>query len=439
MADMHQGFRERPTLVFQRWAKPRMLRIGEEVILSTRGTFQSALEGLGTIKEVQIRGVQGYFLRRYSAARATAAQALRRSAFFAELPKHLMEVLFLLGIGVMTAVVFTQDSTERALSVIAVFATAGFRLLPSIVRAIASLNNVRVGQFSLDRVLEDMRAAENTRHSADEVVRPLAEVKDEIRKALAVSEASRVLLDVHDSYEDARAGGASLAEAAQKLNLKVVTIEAIDRTAQRPDGTIVNDIPQSADVLAAAFDSEVNVENDAINIGSNGFVFFEVEGITPARERPLDEIRDRVVADWKADETRTRLAAKAADVEKRVKDGASLDTVAAEMNLEKQTKRGLKRQADDADFGQQGVSAVFAIAQGQTGLTLAPTDDAQIVFKVTEVFEPAGADGSALADQAKASFSSGLADDLLDQLVSRLQAEYDVRIDQGAVERAMAF
>lgn len=272
-----------------------------------------------------------------------------------------------------------------------------------------------------------------------EVVRPLAEVKDEIRKALAVAEASRVLLDVHDSYEDARAGGASLAEAAQKLNLKVVTIDAIDRSAQRPDGTIVNDIPQSAEVLAAAFDSEVNVENDAINIGSNGFVFFEVEGITPARERTLDEARERVVADWKADETRTRLTAKAAEVEKRVKDGDSLDAAATELNLEKQTKRGLKRQADDADFGQEGVAAVFAIAEGQTGLAPAPTDDAQIVFKVTEVFEPAGADGSALPDQTKASFSSGLADDLLDQLVSRLEAEYDVRIDQGAVERAMAF
>lgn len=147
------------TLVFQRWAKPRMLEIGEEVILSTRGMFQSALEGLGTIKEVQVRGAQGYFLRRYVASRSSAANALRRSAFFAELPKHLMEILFLLGIGVMTAVVFSQDSADRALSVIAVFATAGFRLLPSIVRALASLNNVRIGQFSLDRVLDDMRSA----------------------------------------------------------------------------------------------------------------------------------------------------------------------------------------------------------------------------------------------------------------------------------------
>ena len=73
------------------------------------------------------------------------------------------------------------------------------------------------------------------------------------------------------------------------------------------------------------------------------------------------------------------------------------------------------------------------------GLTPTPTDDGQIVFKVTEVFEPAGADGSALSDQAKTNFSTGIADDLLDQLVSRLQGEYDVRIDEGAMQRALTF
>ncbi|WP_292083001.1 SurA N-terminal domain-containing protein, partial [Mesorhizobium sp.] len=76
-----------------------------------------------------------------------------------------------------------------------------------------------------------------------QVVKPLSEVSDQIRKDLALGEASRVLLDVHDSYEDTRASGASLAQAADKLKLKVVTIDAIDRTGQRPDGTIVNDLP----------------------------------------------------------------------------------------------------------------------------------------------------------------------------------------------------
>ena len=72
-----------------------------------------------------------------------------------------------------------------------------------------------------------------------EVVKPLAEVAAEIRKDLALAEANRVLLDVHDSYEDSRAAGDTLREAAAKLKLKVVTVDAIDRTGLRPDGSIV--------------------------------------------------------------------------------------------------------------------------------------------------------------------------------------------------------
>jgi peptidyl-prolyl cis-trans isomerase D len=272
-----------------------------------------------------------------------------------------------------------------------------------------------------------------------EVVRPLAEVAPEIRKDLALSEANRVLLDVHDSYEDSRAAGESLREAAAKLKLDVVTVEAIDRAGRLPDGSVHADLPQSRELLEAAFETEANVENPPVNIGSSGFVFFEVEGITAARDRTLEEVREKAAADWIAEETTKRLAAKAAELEKRLKDGTELDALATELSLEKQTKRGLKREADDADFGKEGVAAVFAVAEGGSGVIQAPTGDAQILFKVTEVFEPAGASPESVPEDAQASFSSGLANDLLDQLVARLQTQYEVEVNRAAIDQALAF
>ncbi|WP_192245177.1 SurA N-terminal domain-containing protein [Mesorhizobium silamurunense] len=269
-----------------------------------------------------------------------------------------------------------------------------------------------------------------------QVVKPLSEVSDQIRKDLALGEASRILLDVHDSYEDTRASGASLAQAAEKLKLKVVTIDAIDRTGQRPDGTVVNDLPQSADLIKAVFEAEPNTENEGLTTADNGFVFYEVQSITPARDRALDEVRQKVAADWTAAETDKRLDAKAEELEKRLKAGTTLDVIAGELKLEKQTKRGLKREADDADFGKEGAAAMFGVGEGGTGLIPSPTGDGQILFKVAEVFEPAGADGSSVPDDAQKSFSAGISDDLLDQLVAQLQSQYDVRIDPAAVSQA---
>ncbi|MDX8504297.1 peptidyl-prolyl cis-trans isomerase [Mesorhizobium captivum] len=269
-----------------------------------------------------------------------------------------------------------------------------------------------------------------------QVVKPLSEVSDQIRKDLALGEASRILLDVHDSYEDTRASGASLAQAAEKLKLKVVAIDAIERTGQRPDGTIVNDLPQSADLIKAVFEAEPNQENEGLTTADNGFVFYEVQSITPARDRTLDEVRQKVAADWTAAETDKRLDAKAEELEKRLKAGTTLDVIAGELKLEKQTKRGLKREADDADFGKEGAAAMFGVGEGGTGVIPSPTGDGQILFKVAEVFEPAGADGSSVPDDAQKSFSAGMSDDLLDQLVAQLQSQYDVRIDPSAVSQA---
>ena len=269
-----------------------------------------------------------------------------------------------------------------------------------------------------------------------QVVKPLSEVSDQIRKDLALGEASRILLDVHDSYEDTRASGASLAQAADKLKLKVVTIDAIDRTGQRPDGTIVKDLPESADLIKAVFAAEPNTENEGLTTADNGFVFYEVQSITPARDRTLDEVRKKVAADWTEAETDKRLDAKAQELEKRLKAGTTLDAIASELKLEKQTKRGLKREADDADFGKEGAAAMFGVGEGGTGLIPSPTGDGQILFKVAEVFEPAGADGSAVPDDAQKSFGAGMSDDLLDQLVAQLQSQYNVRIDPNAVSQA---
>ena len=269
-----------------------------------------------------------------------------------------------------------------------------------------------------------------------EVVKPLAEASDQIRKDLALGEASRILLDVRDNYEDTRAAGGSLADAATKLKLKVVTIDAIDRSGLRPDATIVKDLPQSPELIKAVFDAEPKTENDALTTADNGFVFYEVASITPARDRTLDEVRQKVVADWTAAETTKRLAAKADELEKRLKAGVTLDVIAGELKLEKQTKRGVKREADDVDFGKEGAAAMFGVGEGGTGLIPSPTGDGQILYKIAEVFEPAGADASSVPDDAQKSFTSGMSDDLLDQLVAQLQTQYDVRIDQAAVAQA---
>ena len=229
-----------------------------------------------------------------------------------------------------------------------------------------------------------------------EVVQSFDKVKDQIRKDLSLNEAANLILDVHDQYEDARAGGDTMAQAAEKVKLSVVTYEAIDQTGQTVDGKSVTSIPEQSKVLSSAFQAEEGAENAPINAESAGFIWYEVDKVTPARERKLEEVRERVIADWKVATVNKNLAAKAEEIRKAVQGGKSLDTVATELSLTKLTKRGLKRGTDDPELGSDGVEAAFGGGNGYVAAVANAAGDQQTVLKVIEVFAPADTSASAI-------------------------------------------
>ena len=59
------------------------------------------------------------------------------------------------------------------------------------------------------------------------------------------------------------------------------------------------------------FSTDVGAENDPLQLPSGGYAWYEVQDIIPARERPLDEVKDRVEARWRDDQVAERLQAKA--------------------------------------------------------------------------------------------------------------------------------
>lgn len=269
-------------------------------------------------------------------------------------------------------------------------------------------------------------------------VKSIQEVDDEIRTTIANDIAIRSLNSVHDNYEQARSDGASMAEAASRLNLKTVTIEAVDEQGLDPNGNQV-DLPQADSFLTSAFDADQGFDNDALYLGNNGYVWYQVDEVTPARERTLDEVKEKIVSAWKAEEAIARLTARMSELKKRLDDGETLDAIAAELGTEKITKRGISRSTNDADFGSNATAQVFRGANGHTGTAVLPSGDGQILFKVTEVTEPTAAGPEAISQEQQNFLSTRLGDDILEQFVGELQKQYPVRVNQSVINNALSF
>lgn len=274
---------------------------------------------------------------------------------------------------------------------------------------------------------------------APESSRSFEEVEPEIREQLALAEAAQVLLDVHDAYEDARASGMTLEEAAAQQKLTPVTLDAVDRSGRTPDDTVVRDIPESQALLREAFEAEIGVETPPINIGAEGFVWFEVNDVIPARDRTLDEVREKVVADWTKMKTAEALGAKATELKDRLTKGAELPAIAEEMSLAVETKYALNRNGADAVFGEAAVASAFSGPKGLVEVASDASGENRILMKVTSVNDASTVTADSVSIEQRRQVSQQIADDILDQMVARLQSDYGVSVNRQLAERALAF
>lgn len=270
-----------------------------------------------------------------------------------------------------------------------------------------------------------------------EHVQPLEEVRDDIRRELAMVEANDILLDIHDAYEDARAAGSTMQEAAESQKLTMQTIDDVDADGFAPSGDEVTSVPEQKEMIAAAFESDTGIENPPINAGQTGFLWYEVAEITPARDRPLEEVHDKVQADWLAEETESRIAKEAEALAKRIADGEALSAIAESEGLAVENKYGLQRGGTDADLGSGGIAEVFDGGPGHSGFFPAPASNGYQVFHVTSVSQAVGGVDN-LGEGVRERVRTSMADDLLDQMVAKLQTIFPVQVNQNAMQRAIS-
>jgi peptidyl-prolyl cis-trans isomerase D len=258
-------------------------------------------------------------------------------------------------------------------------------------------------------------------------------VAAKLKHDIAVDRARTEVNDLHNKMEDERGGGASVIEAAKKLGLTAVTIDAVDRSGRAPDGKPVTGLPQGVELIAQAFASDVGVDNETLQIGNNGFVWFDVLGVTPSRERTLDEVKDKVEAGWRDDQIGSRLMTKATDMVRKLDQGGKLADEAAGLGLKVESASDIKRDGTAAGLPGAVIAAVFRTAKDGAGQAPGAGPDGWVVFRVTDVkVQPLNLASDEMK-KLKDGLQRALADEDVGQYITRLETEIGTTINQAAV------
>ncbi|MDR3463035.1 MAG: SurA N-terminal domain-containing protein [Beijerinckiaceae bacterium] len=255
-----------------------------------------------------------------------------------------------------------------------------------------------------------------------------AQLKDEVAIIRAKTEAKAL----RDKIEEQRSAGKTLTEAAASAGLKTQTIEAVDAQGRDKANKPVEGLVEGPALLKAAFAAEVGSDTDMISTATGGYSWFEVAGIEPARQLSLADAKTKVEASWHRDEVAKRLSAKADNLVKALNGGQALSALAeTEGKLQVQHASDVKR--DNASTLPGNVStAVFAVAAHKAGSAGLP-DGGRFVFQVQDARVPPldgkNPDFKKLMDQVK----SGVLDDVLGEYLSRLEQQFDVKVNARAL------
>jgi peptidyl-prolyl cis-trans isomerase D len=256
-------------------------------------------------------------------------------------------------------------------------------------------------------------------------------VAPQLKKELATERARVKVTEIQNKMEDERSGGSNVVEASQKLGLTAVTIDAVDRSGRLPTGQPVTNIPPGLDVVSQAFTSDVGVDNDPIQF-RGGYVWYDVLGITPSRERTLDEVKDQVEAKWREDQISDKLRAKAAEMVQKLEQGATLAAEAGPIGTKVEAVKDFRRDASPAGVPSSVVTAAFRTPKDGVGQTPDAGGSAWIVFRVTDISVPQVDANSDEMKKLKDTLQRGLTDEQVAQYVTKIESEIGTSINQAA-------
>jgi peptidyl-prolyl cis-trans isomerase D len=256
----------------------------------------------------------------------------------------------------------------------------------------------------------------------------------QLKREIATERARNQVASLRDKMEDERGGGASVLEAAQKLGLTATTIDAVDRSGLTPNGQPAN-IPPGLNVVAQAFNSDVGVDNEPISY-NGGYVWYDVLGITPPRDRTLEEVKDQIEARWRDDQIASRLRSKATDLVQKLGQTGSLADEAASLGSKAETATGLKRDGSVPGLPSSVIAAVFRTAKDSVAQAEGQGNTERIVFRVTDITVPPVDFASEETKKLKASLQRTLADEQLAAFVNKLEKDIGTSINEAAFAQA---
>ena len=133
-------------------------RIGKEVFMANEGRFKILTEAFGASKEVKVGGLEQIYINQFSKPAKNIAQGTALVNILSQIPRFTLEAVAFGGMLLIILYYMTiTGDLAKVLPIIALYAFAGYRLMPALQKIYISLTSLRFVGPALDSLHDDLK------------------------------------------------------------------------------------------------------------------------------------------------------------------------------------------------------------------------------------------------------------------------------------------
>jgi len=247
------------------------------------------------------------------------------------------------------------------------------------------------------------------------------DARQDIRDELASDRARRMIETTAETVDDLLAGGATIEELVNEAQMQLATL---DWHAQSEDA--INGYAAFRDAAEAVKEGDYP---EVIHLDDGGIAALRWEAEVEPQVKPLDQVRDDVIAGWQAEETTKALSAKANDMITRLATEGDMAALGLTAQVETDVTRNEFVTGTPAGFLDQ----VFAMAKGDA--MVVSGKELVTIVRLDDVQAPDLADPDIQAVKAQLSqqTAASLAQDIYAAYALDIQTRAGISLDQAAI------
>lgn len=284
-------------------------------------------------------------------------------------------------------------------------------------------NNPLGGQIFI--TLVDIKKAE---------IRPLDDVRQQVVEQIRRRERPKTVANLREQIDDDITEGKTLDQIAEKLKVKALKLESINRQGRDNDGEPYENLPGGANFVRFVFSQAVGNVSNVIDTRDGGLYVVKIEREVKAHTPKLEAVKEKVTADWKREALRRGARELAEKIAAELKSGKKAEDVAKERGLRARTTRALTRGESTASGANAAYiqARVFSAKKGDVVIGRAPTGWA--VARIDEISAPDAKEAEKAKKAVHDGFVRSVSASLLIAYDSVLKDRYEINVDQKGID-----